>query len=127
MSEEKKQSVLNSKWTNFSFSPDGLNILVNTNSDNMFIFDGFDSNIDPILISERKNEAGLPLGSCFSNDGKFVFASNEDHDIQIYDRKSAELMTTLHGHISPVLNVLCNPKYDLIASSCWNTVLWLRQ
>ena len=127
MSVERTQSILDSKWMDFHFSPDGLKILVNTNSENLFVLDGFDSQIDPVIIAERKNEAGLHFASCFSADGDYVFASNEDNDIQIYDRIDASLKTTLHGHIAPVLNVLCNPKYDLIASSCWNTVLWLRQ
>ena len=127
MSAAQTQRVLGSKWTNFQFSPDGLKILVNTNSDSLFVFDGFDPFVEPVVISSRKNEAGLILGSCFSSDGNYVIGSNDEYDIQIYDRKSATIKTTLSGHVAPVLSVKCNPKYDVLASACLNTVLWLRQ
>lgn len=117
--------LLQVPWTSFDFSPDGLHLLVNTQSDLMFVLDGFTPK-EPLVITGRKNENAWSLGACFSADARHVIAGNDENDIQVFDRQTGELKSTLTGHVSPVGHIKANPKYDVLASGCVNTVLWIR-
>ena len=57
---------------------------------------------EPIVITGRKNESGLTLGSCFSSNSKTVVTGNEDNEVLMFDKLSGELLTTLSGHVTPV-------------------------
>ena len=117
--------LLQVAWTGFEFSPDGNHIMVNTVGENIFILDGFKSSVEPVVIATRKNENNLTLGACFSADGKHIISGNEDNDIQIFDL-AGDQKNQFTGHVSPVTFIKANPKYDVIASGCVNTVLWIR-
>jgi len=117
--------LLHAPWTGFDFSPDGLHLLVNTQSDLLYVLDGF-SPKDPVVITGRKNESGLNLGACFSADAKHVIVGNDENEILVVDAVSGEVKNTLLGHVSPVGCIKANPKYDILASGCINTVLWIR-
>ena len=110
-------------WTSFEFSPDGLHLLINTQGEVIFVLDGFTAK-EPLCIV-RKNDMGIALGACFSADARFIIAGNDDNEIQIFNRLTGELHNTLAGHVSPVTQIRANPVYDVIATSCVNTVLWL--
>lgn len=112
-------------WTSFDFSTDGNNLLVNTQSDALYVLDGFNSEVEPIVLNGRKNDAGLSLGACFSSNSKQVLTGNEDNQVLIYDTQSGELQGTLDGHVAPVGCVRYNPKFDEFATGCVNTVLWI--
>ena len=55
-----------------------------------------------------------------------MLLGTEENELQIYDKLTGTLKNTLMGHVAPVGCVRCNPKYDLIASGCVNTALWIR-
>jgi COMPASS component SWD2 len=112
-------------WTSFDFSTDGNNLLVNTQSDMLYVLDGFNPETDPIVLNGRRNDSGLRLGACFSSNSKQVLTGNEDNQVLIYDTLSGELKSTLDGHVAPVGCVKFNPKYDEFATGCVNTVLWI--
>ena len=118
-------AMLNATWSSFHFSPDGLHILVNTTSDLMLVLDGYKEDVEPIAICGRKNDTGAPLGACFSADAKYILAGNEDSEVQIYEKNSGKLTNTLTGHVDAVSCVAANPQYNVVASSCLNTVLWI--
>ena len=118
------QRMVQSPWTGLEFSGDGLHILVNTNTDAVLVLDGFKRDVDPKVII-RKNEEGTNLGACFTTDAQQVITGNDDNDILFFNKETGFLNNTLKGHVSPVGCIRCNPKYDVIASSCVNTVLWL--
>jgi COMPASS component SWD2 len=124
LAQAQAQRILQSNWSSFEFSPDGFHLLVNT-SEALIVLDGFKKGITPIVIP-RKNESGTPLGGCLSADAKFVLLGTEENELQIYDKLTGTLKNTLMGHVAPVGCVRCNPKYDLIASGCVNTALWIR-
>jgi COMPASS component SWD2 len=120
------QRILESTWTDFEFSPDGSKVLVNTNSDCFLIIDGFNRLEDPIIVPNRKNDSGLLLGACYSQLGSEIISGNEDSELQIFDAATGNSLSTRPGHITPVRAVKCNPKYEVFASGCLNTVLWLK-
>ncbi len=118
-------AMLNTTWSSFSFAPDGLHLLVNTTSDLMLVLDGFKEEIEPIAICARKNDTGSALGACFSADARYILAGNEDSEVQIFDSISGKLVNSLTGHADAVSCIAANPLYDVVASSCVNTVLWI--
>jgi COMPASS component SWD2 len=129
LNTDQLNRLLASPWTSFEFSPDGSKILVNTKSEMMLILDSFltdDNVIEPIIIVNRKNDSNLSLGACFSADGQYVLTGNDENDIQVYDTFTGNPSGTLSGHVGPVSCVRANPRYDVIASGCTNTALWLR-
>lgn len=123
---------LDCTWNQFEFSPDGNHILVNTQSDLLLVLDGFRSDIEPLAITTRKNDTSMKLGSCMTPTAKYVVTASDDNEILLYDFKNEEngkmktkLCGLLTGHVSPVGCIACNPKYDVMATSCVNTVLWI--
>lgn len=120
------QKSLQSNWLSFEFSSDGNHILVNTQSDLLFVLDGFHPEVEPLTIASRKNDNGAALGACFSSNSKSVLTANDDNEVLILDKTTGEPRATPHpGHVSAVGCIRSNPKYDLMASGCINTVLWI--
>ena len=113
-----------SPWTGIEFSGDGMHILVNTKTDVVLVLDGFQKDVDPIVIL-RKNEENTNLGACFTSNAQEVISGNDDNDILFFNKENGVFNNVLKGHVSPVGCIKCNPKYDVIATSCVNTVLWL--
>lgn len=118
-------AMLNTTWSGFDFSPDGLHLLVNTTSDLMMVLDGYKEEVEPIAICARKNDTGSALGACFSADAKYIIAGNEDCEVQIFEKSTGKLANTLTGHVDAVSCVAANPQYNVLASSCFNTALWI--
>ena len=77
-------------------------------------------------VITRTNESKTNLGATFSTDSQYILAGLDDNDINIYHASSGQYVTTLKGHAAPVEHIRCNKKYDVIASSCVNTALWIR-
>lgn len=125
LNKTQVQRALQVQWNSFEFSPEGYHILVNTQSDLLLILDGFVAN-EPVIICNRKNDTASNLGACFSSDSNFIVTGNEDNDVLLYGKSDGELKATLTGHVQPVTSVRCNPKYDVIASGCVNTALWIQ-
>lgn len=123
-----KDRAVNSIWTGLEFSSDGLKILVNTDSEMVFVLDGFDKTVPPIpLVTRNNNSTNASLGTCFSADSRYVLASSDDHKINIFDKSNGNLEGSLTCYDSIVRRINCNPKYDVIASSNMDTVLWIRK
>lgn len=117
--------MLSAAWSDFQFAPDGNTILVNTKSDLLLVLDGFKEETEPVAICNRKNDTNGALGACFSGDANYVIAGTDNNDVQIMDRTDGSIVNTLTGHIAPVNAITCNPVYDVMATGCLNTVLWI--
>lgn len=124
LAQAQAQRILQSNWSSFEFSPDGFHLLVNT-AEALIVLDGFKKDVPPVVIP-RKNESGTNLGGCLSADAKYVFSGTEENELQVYDKLTGALRNTFLGHVAPVGCVRCNPKYDIVASGCVNTALWIR-
>lgn len=122
---EMKQRALKSNWTSFQFTSDGSNILVNTDSEYVWMLDGFRPDVAPKVIGPRKNESNISLGGCVTTDCKHVLLANGENEIQVYDSGSTDLVTSLSGHLAPINKIMCNPRYDMFVSGCVNTALWI--
>jgi COMPASS component SWD2 len=124
LAQAQAQRILQSNWTGFEFSPDGFHLLVNTN-EALILLDGFKKDVLPVIIP-RKNESGTTLGGCLSADAKYIFSGTEENELQAFDKLTGVLKNTFFGHVAPVGSIRCNPKYDMVASGCVNTALWIR-
>lgn len=127
MESSQIHRALASSWYEMSFSPDGAKVLVNTASDILLCLDAFRPDIPPIVLTGRKNSTSSHLGACFTPDSRYVLSGTDDKQILIYDPHSGERLGNLNGeHVAHVTSVKCNPKYDLIATGCVNTALWIK-
>ena len=68
----------------------------------------------------------LRIRSSFSVDGKYVLAGQDENELTVYDSKSGDLVATHSGHTKPIGAIRCNPKYDMVATSCVHMALWLQ-
>ena len=118
------QRMIQCQWTGFEFSSDGLHILVNTNTDAVLVLDGFKKEVEPMVVL-RKNESGMTLGTCFSTAATEILTANEDNEIVVFNKARCDVMETWTGHAGPPACLKCNPMYDIVASACSNTILWL--
>lgn len=127
MESSQVHRSLASSWYEMSFSPDGSKILVNTTSDILLSLDAFRPDIQPVILTGRKNTSSTHLGACFTPDSKYILTGTEDKHIIIYDPNNGQKVGQLNGdHVAVVTSVKCNPKYELIASGCVNTALWIK-
>jgi hypothetical protein len=46
--------------------------------------------------------------------------------VLIYDIDSGNLKQSLKGNVATVHCIRCNPKYDVFATACVNTALWIK-
>jgi len=119
------KSLLSADWTEFLFSPCGSDqVLVNTTSDAILIFDGYHPTTPPQIISHNHYDSSLSLGLSVTPDSKHILAGTHDHKLNIYNLKSGMLEESYTGHSGPVMSVRANPKYDVLASACLDTILW---
>eukprot|EP01031_Cornospumella_fuschlensis_P032295 gene32295-39055_t len=117
--------VCKSEWHAFSFSNEGNYLLCNTDTEVLWVLDGFRPDVTPVPIVTRRNEYGSKLGACYSTDDKYIFTGSGDSDLLVLDAKTGDLCATLMGHTSSVTQVASNPMYQIIASGCVNIALWM--
>lgn len=136
-----------SRWTSFCFSPDGTRALVSTSSGMLISLDAYNADGEPIVYySEERGMRDSPqlstpspsrtpsLGYCFTPDSKKILAGTEDALVRVYDSQTGREEELLGGrgggggppHVTAVTSVRCNPKFEVIATSGINTMLWLK-
>eukprot|EP01039_Chlorochromonas_danica_P010335 gene10334-11439_t len=124
-SMESMERYLLANWTSFQFSHEGNHILINTDTELMWILDGFRRDQEPIPLLSRRNEFSNRLGCCWLTDDRHVLTGSADSDCLLVDAKTGEVVTSLVGHVSQVGQTASNPKYQVLASGCVNIALWL--
>lgn len=85
------------------------------------------------MVVGYANSKGLDIGACFTPDGQFLLTGSEDGDVCVFDGRGKgervageeRAVHRLEGHSNPVRQVLCNHKYEVVASACSNVVLWV--
>lgn len=123
--DSRRRIATKSMWTSFQFSTDGNNILVNTDSDLVWLLDGYRPDMPPKVVGPRRNEAAARLAACISTDCNHVLLGSEDNEIQVFNMTNRKQVATLPGHVASVSSIAFNPVYDMFASGCINTALWI--
>ena len=92
------------------------------------VIDAFELQIKRV-ITGYTNHSKLELMGSYAPDCGHIFIGSEDGDVCVYDasetRKSEAPIRRLKEHVGPVRQVVCNPKYEVVASACSNTILWI--
>lgn len=77
------------------------------------------------MFTEHQNDLHSELDACFTPNADYVLSGSEDSGIYAWRAEDGKLAKVLKGHSSSVGRVLCSPKYEVIASACTNTALWI--
>src|SRR5262249_26474919 len=63
----------------------------------------------PLQASDSAQHTGLIACLALSPDGKTLATASMDHSIRLWDAKTHQLLTTLHGHLSEVWALSFSP------------------
>lgn len=77
------------------------------------------------VFTGHQNDLHSELDACFTPNAEYVLSGSEDSNIYVWRAEDGKLVKVLKGHSSSVGRVLCSPKYEVIASACTNTALWI--
>jgi COMPASS component SWD2 len=149
MQRQQAQTLARARWTNLQFSSDGNHILISTDASLIIMVDAFECSVKqvgkrsvspffyvhPWLLDLVRNFVQVFLGhandnsselvACFTPCTNFVLSGSEDSNIHVWRTADGSAATTLRGHVGAVGHVVCSPKYELVASACMNTALWI--
>jgi COMPASS component SWD2 len=103
-------------WTDIKFSADGKKILVSTNSEEIYLINGFDLKREHVLRG-HSNRAKVDFKADFTPDAQFVMCGSQDGRILFWDVELGRHVTTLEGHREPPNIVAFNPKFAMFASA----------
>lgn len=135
-------------WTKMEFSNDGKSLLLSTDMGGHFLLDAFDGRLRAYLSGRQGpsgraapvSSSGKPLGqgdTAFTPDGRFVVGGvggGEKTDLLVWDARQADEMSGGNSVLAPMMKlpgraraqvVVCNPRYNMMATADRETVLWL--
>ena len=124
MQRHQAQTLARARWTNLQFSSDGNHILISTDASLIIMVDAFECSVKQVFLGHA-NDNGSELEACFTPCTKYVLSGSEDSNIHVWNVADGSIATTLRGHVGAVGHVICSPKYELVASACMNTALWI--
>eukprot|EP00640_Fibrocapsa_japonica_P004320 CAMPEP_0113934436 /NCGR_PEP_ID=MMETSP1339-20121228/1759_1 /TAXON_ID=94617 /ORGANISM="Fibrocapsa japonica" /LENGTH=229 /DNA_ID=CAMNT_0000936235 /DNA_START=320 /DNA_END=1005 /DNA_ORIENTATION=- /assembly_acc=CAM_ASM_000762 len=124
MQTQQAQTLARASWTRLTFSQDGGCLLISTDASLCLMLDAFEGKIVQVFTGHT-NDNGSELDACFSPDVKYVLSGSEDGQIYSYRTDTGGLVTKLSGHVGAVRRVACSPRYEVVASACTNTALWI--
>ncbi|KAJ8598194.1 hypothetical protein CTAYLR_005517 [Chrysophaeum taylorii] len=124
------------------FSPDGEKLLMRTDANVHLLYDSFDCKLLDVLwdagddTSDNNNIPDEPppaslTNACFTPDGAHVVAGSTKDPLLRSWRLNATTTSsgrphaTLKGHAIPVHHLAYSPNFDVLASVCATTCIWL--
>lgn len=120
----------NLNWKSLKFSPNGKQILITTDYEELYVLDAFSGQplhkltIGPTLASPIEH----PCEASYSPDSQYILCGSLDGCIHIWSASKGTKITVLRPERpSPeaVQCVMFNPKYMLIASACTKMSFWI--
>ncbi len=121
--EVEDQLSPDSKWTEIKFSPDGKDLLVNTNRGHIHLINSFDgvfkSTLSPTTNVDKQRHH---FEASFTPDGKYVLCGAEDRKVHVWNRDQAQPIASFEGHSSTPTHVKFSPSKLMFASACTNLV-----
>lgn len=130
--KQTAQELSLAAWTQLSFSPDGQKILVATRAGLTLVFESTYLELERLVVGYR-NDRPYDIGACFTPDNRYLLTGSEDGEVCVFDGRGPKgggvegVVHRLEGppDRGPVRHVLCNPKYEVVASASSDVVLWI--
>lgn len=117
-------------WKSLKFSPNGKQILITTNCEELYVLDAF--SVQPLhkLTIGPKLPAPLehPSEASYSPDSQYILSGSLDGCIHVWSACKGNKVAVLRPERPSPAAVQCvkfNPKYMLIASACSRMSFWI--
>ncbi|CAD5227209.1 unnamed protein product [Bursaphelenchus xylophilus] len=116
---------INGNWTDVTFSPDGLSLLVMTNGTELMLLDTFSGKVQHKL-SGHHNYNSEPLTATFSPCSNFVFCGGDGGYLTGWQRETGQpvYQKGSSDHTDTINHVVFNPTYLQIATASSQIRLW---
>lgn len=117
-------------WTSLKFSPNGKQILITTNCEELYVLDAFSGQplhkltIGPKLPSPVDN----PCEASYSPDSQYILCGAHDGTLHVWSACKGNKVVVLRPQRTSPEAMQCvkfNPKFMLIASACSRLSLWI--
>ena len=120
----------NLTWESLKFSPDGKQILLTTNREELYILDAFSGQpLQKLMIGpELVTPLDHPCEASYTPDSQYILTGSSDGFLHIFSACKGTRVAVLKPERlkpEPVQCVKFNPKYMLIASACARMSLWI--
>jgi COMPASS component SWD2 len=112
------------KWSNIKFSNNGVDMLISTRQDKIYVVDSMEYKLKHVL-SGFENKVGMNIEASFSPDGQFIVSGSQDGKIHAWEVESGQKVTEFAGHPFASACVQFNPRYLMMASACSNLAFWI--
>lgn len=103
-------------WTSIKFSADGKKILICTNSDELYIVNGFTVETREHILTGHENRAKVDLKADFTPDAQYVMCGSQNGNIHFWDVNTGKMVASHTGHLDPPRIVAFNPRYMMAAT-----------
>lgn len=126
--EKKGPSFMS--WKSLKFSPDGKQMLITTNTEELFILDAFTGQLtNKLTIGLPATEPiEQPSEASYSPDSQYILSGSEDGCLHVWSAQRGNKICILkpeRTRAEPVNCVKFNPKYMLISSACSRMSFWI--
>lgn len=120
----------NLNWKSLKFSPNGKQILLTTDCEELYILDAFSGQPQHKLTIGQKLATPLeyPCEASYTPDSQYILSGASDGSIHIWAACKGTKVAVLKPERSspePVQCVKFNPKYMLMASACSRMSFWI--
>lgn len=124
----------NINWTSLKFSPNGKQILITTDTEELYINDAFSGlplkslTFKSAVTTDQPIEH--PCEATYSPDSQYILCGSQDGCIHVWSATKYTKVATLRPERASPEAVQCvrfNPKFMLIASACSRMSFWIPQ
>lgn len=124
------KTVPNIGWKSLKFSPNGKQILITSDMEELFVLDAFSGQpLQKLTIGPKlSNPIEHPCEAAYSPDSQYIICGSLEGNLNIWSASkglSVSVLKPERPSPEPVQCVMFNPKYMLIASACSKMSFWI--
>lgn len=117
-------------WESLKFSPNGKQILITTNTGELFVNDAFSGQPLYKMVVGIKSNTPIdhPCEACYTPDSQYILCGGLDGCVYAYESAKGGIVSVLRNeraNAEPVQCVKFNPTYMLMASACSKMAFWI--
>lgn len=120
----------NMVWKALKFSPNGKQILITTNTGELYVNDAFSGQPLYKMVVGLKSSTPIehPCEASYTPDSQFILCGGLDGCVYVYEAAKGGIVSVLRperANPEPVQCVKFNPTYMLMASACSKMAFWI--